>query len=113
MSGITTTPHLHFQVDNDDAPFHPYWAFSMEEAGAAGMSFFDAVSLGLNKERLQDFTVDPIDFVLNATSIDGKSSAKNTEKSSKVTKAPKIVTEFLDIDTSHTSYEAIMYFAKK
>jgi hypothetical protein len=71
MSGITTTPHLHLQIDKEDAPFYPYWPFSFEDAGNAGMSFFDGVTNGLNKDLIDLYSVDPIDFIKNATAIDG------------------------------------------
>jgi murein DD-endopeptidase MepM/ murein hydrolase activator NlpD len=32
ISGITTTPHLHIQIDIAEAPFHPYWHFTGSEA---------------------------------------------------------------------------------
>lgn len=66
MSGITTTPHLHLQIDNEDAPFYPYWPFSLEDAGSANMSFFDGVSNGLNKDILDLYSVDPIHFIKKA-----------------------------------------------
>ncbi len=43
MTGFTTTPHLHIQIDKEEAPFYPYWPFTLTEAGDAGMSFFDGV----------------------------------------------------------------------
>lgn len=46
MTGFTTTPHLHIQVDNEDAPFIPDWRFGTEEANDAGLSISDAVDAG-------------------------------------------------------------------
>ena len=40
ITGITTTPHLHFQIDTEDAPFHPYWPFSTADAQKAGMTIY-------------------------------------------------------------------------
>ncbi len=37
MTGIATTPHLHLQIDTNDAPFHPYWHFTSTEAKNAGL----------------------------------------------------------------------------
>lgn len=52
MTGFTTTPHLHIQVDNEETPFYPYWPFTLTEAGDAGMSFFDGVDNGLNSSLI-------------------------------------------------------------
>jgi hypothetical protein len=61
--GFATTPHLHFQIDTEDAPWHPYWPFSSKEASDAGLSFVEAVNEGLGKENLDKYTIDPMDFI--------------------------------------------------
>lgn len=40
MTGITTTPHLHFQIDKSTSPFHLYWPYSFREAADLGLDFF-------------------------------------------------------------------------
>ncbi len=62
-TGITTTPHLHFQIDTENAPFHPYFPFTSAERQAAGMSFLQAISRGLGKERAMKYTIHPYNFV--------------------------------------------------
>lgn len=131
MSGITTTPHLHLQIDNEDAPFYPYWPFSLEEAGSSNMSFFDGVSNGLNSNSLDLYSVDPIDFVKMARPIDGKVPIANNTKNEDVPPPPLTATKpienpikkgpfetlpygtFSDVKNWDTYYTAINYFAKK
>ncbi len=62
-TGDATGPHLHFQVDKDTAPWHPYWPFTSAEARAAGESVGQAVNSGLHRERGLEYTVDPMVFV--------------------------------------------------
>ncbi|MBD3328262.1 peptidoglycan DD-metalloendopeptidase family protein [Candidatus Peregrinibacteria bacterium] len=62
-SGTATTPHLHFQIDNDKAPWHPYWPFTYKEASDAGLSFFEAVNAGLGKEKAMETTINPMLFI--------------------------------------------------
>ena len=66
MTGKTTTPHLHLQVDRANAPFLPYWPFTTSEAHKAGYDFFEAVSQGLNREQIHRYSVDPLDFIEHA-----------------------------------------------
>jgi murein DD-endopeptidase MepM/ murein hydrolase activator NlpD len=63
MTGIATTPHLHLQIDTSDAPFHPYWHFTSSESRGAGLSFFDAVNKGLNKDKALKYTLHPMHFI--------------------------------------------------
>lgn len=62
-SGISTTPHLHFQIDRSRAPFHPWWPFSSSEASKANMTFFDGINNGLGKEEARKNTVNPLEWV--------------------------------------------------
>ncbi|MCK9271990.1 peptidoglycan DD-metalloendopeptidase family protein [Candidatus Gracilibacteria bacterium] len=65
MTGITTTPHLHFQIDKKASPFHPYWPFTFADASALGLDFFGAINVGLGKENAIEYTVHPMEFVQN------------------------------------------------
>lgn len=62
-SGTATTPHLHFQIDNSSAPWHPYWPFTGSEATAAGLDFFSAVNAGLGRSEAAAKTVHPMAYV--------------------------------------------------
>jgi murein DD-endopeptidase MepM/ murein hydrolase activator NlpD len=62
-TGTASTPHVHFQIDNDDAPWHPYWPFTFAEAADAGLNFFSAVNAGLGQEEAYRTTVHPMLYV--------------------------------------------------
>jgi len=62
-TGTATTPHLHFQMDNDEVDWHPYWPFTWQESSDAGLSFFEAVNSGLGYDRGVASTVNPMKYV--------------------------------------------------
>lgn len=62
-TGFATGPHLHFQIDRDSAPWHPYWPFSSQEVREAGMSTTQAINSGFHKERGYQNTVHPMLYV--------------------------------------------------
>lgn len=62
-TGISTAPHLHFQIDTEDAPFHPYWPFTSQEAKQNGMNIFQAVTAGLGNSNAKKYTIHPMEFV--------------------------------------------------
>ena len=63
MSGIATTPHLHFQIDTTDAPFHPYWPFSTNDSRESGLGFYESVNVWLGKENAERYSIHPLNFV--------------------------------------------------
>lgn len=125
LTGFTTTPHLHIQVDNEEAPFYPYWPFTLTEAAEAGYSFFEGVDAGLNQDLIEKYSVDPIDFIRNATGVEGNTSSQNntntapttsvatpTPASTPVVSKPAPGT-FSDVSYNHKYYTSISYFARQ
>ena len=103
-TGTATTPHLHFQIDNNQATFHPFWPFTWQEASDAGLNFFTAVDAGLGKDLAIKTTVNPVVYIQKF--LDAKAST------SSVTPAPVETpavapTEPVSVDpTSAVSYVA-------
>lgn len=62
---ISTTNHLHFQIDLESAPFKPYWPFSANEMKKAKVDFFDAVNIWLGQQDAIKYTINPLKFVNN------------------------------------------------
>ena len=71
-TGTATTNHLHFQLDNADAPWHPYWPFTYSDYSSLGYSFWDAINAGLGIENVQDYTVNPMAYVQKYTDYDAE-----------------------------------------
>ncbi|EKE27809.1 MAG: Lipoprotein [uncultured bacterium (gcode 4)] len=65
MTWITTTPHLHFQIDKKVSPFHPYWPYTFQDAKNVSLDFFWAVDAWLGKENAIAFTIHPMEFIQN------------------------------------------------
>lgn len=107
MTGITTTPHLHFQIDKASAPFHAYWPFTFREAGDLGLDFFGAINVGLGKENTIRYTVHPMDFIKNHPLLASAPPEKNITiaadiSANPVEKAPITTSTQLVADASDT-----------
>jgi hypothetical protein len=63
LTGITTTPHLHLQIDTAEAPYHVFWPYSMTDLRNLWLDFFEAVNVGLGKELGMKYTVHPMEFI--------------------------------------------------
>lgn len=80
-TGTATTYHLHFQMDNSDAPWHLYWPFTTTESNAVG-GFWEAVNQGVGLDNVYAYTVNPIDYVqtyLNAGTVLTNTDTLGTE----------------------------------
>lgn len=62
-TGFATGPHLHFQIDRDTAPWHPYWPFTDSEAKALNMNFTAAVNSTTFQSRGLEMTINPMLYV--------------------------------------------------
>ncbi|TSC57678.1 MAG: peptidase M23 [Candidatus Peregrinibacteria bacterium Greene0416_19] len=62
-SGNASGPHLHFQIDRNDAPWHPYWPFSSADMREANLSFSQAIDAGLKRENGVRYLVNPMLYV--------------------------------------------------
>ncbi len=79
-TGTSTTPHLHFQIDRETAPWHPYWPFTSSEANSAGYSFFEAINKGLNKSKAAQHTVNPMEWVQAHLDYSGGGSSADSNQ---------------------------------
>lgn len=102
MTGITTTPHLHFQIDTADAPFHPYWPYTSTDASRAGLTFLQGVTAGLGADKARQFTVNPMEFVQYYLS--GNTTVQYVESTPKTEIPLKAATEV--VNTVKTEFQS-------
>jgi len=101
-TGTATSPHVHFQLDTDDAPWHPFWPFTTQEATAAGLDFFSAINAGLGKENALAVTINPMQYVQKYLNYAGATSY--VEPTATVT--PPATTDTPVVDTPATDTPA-------
>ena len=85
-TGFVSGSYLHFQIDREEAPWHPYWPFTSAEAQREGLNFVEAVDSGLFQARGYLYTVNPMLYVQAnyppaETMIAGNPSAENRPES--------------------------------
>jgi murein DD-endopeptidase MepM/ murein hydrolase activator NlpD len=94
-TGSSTAPHLHFQIDKNSAPWHPWWPFSTEDAKNAGISFWEGVNVGLGQSEALKNTINPMLFVQKNLSY-----ASSSQNSSDPTDSTSPKAQSIDISSS-------------
>jgi len=95
-SGTSTTPHLHFQIDRNTAPFHPYWPFKSSEAKAKGLDFFTAINAGLGIQNVKSNNINPLMYIqkyANTTTTMAKIDTSDNTKKKEEVKKEEVVKE--------------------
>lgn len=111
MTWITTTPHLHFQIDKKAATFHPYWPYTTRQASDLWLDFFAAINAWLGKEKAMEFTVHPMELInnnltfttLNAAPIEDEISTNKPNLASNPSSTGELVNTGININSWLTS----------
>ncbi|MDD3861521.1 MAG: S-layer homology domain-containing protein [Candidatus Gracilibacteria bacterium] len=82
-TGTATTPHLHFQIDNDNAPWHPFWPFTWQDVRNEGLDFFSAINAGLGQSSAYETTVHPMEYVQKYMGGDAMYESSTSDSSKK------------------------------
>jgi len=91
-TGTASCDHLHFQIDNSSAPWHPYWPFTYTEYSSAGLSFYEAVNTGLGMENLEDYTINPMEYVQTYLDEDSSEDSSEDEEEDLTTTTEELIT---------------------
>lgn len=84
-SGNATAPHLHFQLEKENAPFRPYWPFTWQDQQKANLSYFEAINKGLNKQNGYQYTLDPMEMIAQYKDYQGATLVKRDTPVAQVT----------------------------
>ena len=108
-TGNSTGEHLHFQIDTAEAPFHPYWPFTYQDAKNAGLGFFDAVNRGLGLDNARQYTINPLVY------IDAIELVRQNDTNTVPASVPgaTMTSSFVDVDARTPYFEAIAFLAEK
>ncbi len=87
-TGTSTTPHIHFQIDRANAPFHPYWPFTWKDTKAAGVSYTEAVNRGIGQKNGFRYTLNPFNFIHQYEKYSGGKTPTKTATPEKMHAAP-------------------------
>ncbi len=62
-TGASSTPHLHFQLDNEQAPLSPYWPINAKILREKKISFVEAINEGVGKDEALKYVVHPFNYI--------------------------------------------------
>jgi murein DD-endopeptidase MepM/ murein hydrolase activator NlpD len=95
MTGDATGPHLHFQVDRDSAPWHPYWPFNGTDLRQANLNTASAVNSAFHQSFAYQYTVNPMLYVqADYSPTKGGQGAPTTVAVASSSSAPLTISQF-------------------